>query len=73
MIKPKDVLQFTVPKEIEFKLIDNTNNLGIQRSRIKGLNASTGDYIIFLDQDDRLITKNYIYQIKNKKFRYCRR
>lgn len=35
-------------------LIRNQTNIGIHASRIRGLTAATGDYIIFLDQDDFL-------------------
>lgn len=35
-------------------LIKNQKNIGIHASRIQGLAAATGDYIIFLDQDDFL-------------------
>lgn len=38
----------------EFRIITNEENVGIHMSRIRGLDASTGDYIIFLDQDDLL-------------------
>ena len=38
----------------EFRIITNEENVGIHMSRIRGLDASTGDYVIFLDQDDLL-------------------
>ena len=37
-----------------YRLVINKENLGIHRSRIAGLDAAKGDYIIFLDQDDVL-------------------
>ena len=40
----------------ELKIIENSKNFGIHRSRINGLRESQGEYIIFLDQDD-LLTK----------------
>ena len=33
---------------------NNETNLGIHGSRVRGLSCATGDYIVFLDQDDRL-------------------
>ncbi len=36
----------------ELKVIENSKNFGIHKSRISGFRESTGDYIIFLDQDD---------------------
>ncbi|WP_375378716.1 glycosyltransferase [Lactobacillus helveticus] len=52
----------------EFKYIINPNNMGIQQSRVNGLRISTGDYIIFLDQDDQLVTQNYISQVENMEY-----
>ncbi len=37
-----------------FKVITNENNRGIHYSRVAGLAEATGDYIMFLDQDDSL-------------------
>lgn len=37
-----------------WKLVRNPKNLGIQGSRVHGLAEATGDYILFLDQDDLL-------------------
>ena len=42
------------------KIINNEQNLGIHKSRINGVKNSTGEYIIFLDQDDT-IEHNYLY------------
>ncbi len=36
------------------KVIENSRNFGIHKSRINGYWESTGDYILFLDQDDLL-------------------
>ncbi len=42
-------------KDADFiKIITNENNQGIHQSRVNGLNAASGDYILFLDQDDIL-------------------
>lgn len=40
-------------------LINNDKNIGIAESRNKGLKASNGDFITFIDQDDSLI-KGYL-------------
>lgn len=34
--------------------LDNPKNIGIHQSRISGLRAASGKYIIFLDQDDQI-------------------
>ncbi len=44
---------------LETKLIVNTQNYGIHRSRIVGLENASGEYILFLDQDD-VIKRDYI-------------
>ena len=46
-------------KNITLKYEENKINLGIQRSRIKGINMATGKYLLMLDQDD-YISKNMI-------------
>lgn len=43
---------------LDEKLIINPFNVGIHQSRVNGLAAATGEYILFLDQDD-LIKENY--------------
>lgn len=60
---PKDSYHFKVPEELEFKLIQNETNQGIQKSRVNGLLNATGEYIIFLDQDDKIISENFINQL----------
>ncbi len=35
-------------------VINNEKNLGIHGSRVEGLKVATGDYVVFLDQDDFL-------------------
>lgn len=66
--KPKDILKFKLQESIKFKLINNKTNIGIQRSRIKGLKEAQGDYIIFLDQDDKIIARNYLSQLNKIKY-----
>lgn len=39
---------------------NNTENLGIHGTRVRGINIAKSEYIVFLDQDD-LIMKNFIY------------
>lgn len=66
--KPDDILNFKNISSIEFKYIINPKNMGIQQSRVNGLRISTGDYIIFLDQDDQLVTQNYISQVEKMEY-----
>lgn len=46
------------------KVVTNTENSGIHQSRINGLNAASGDYIMFLDQDD-LIEDDALLKLLN--------
>lgn len=39
---------------IEIIILNTNENVGIQRSRLKGLKKSKGEYILFLDQDDKI-------------------
>ena len=41
---------------INIKIIYNEQNWGLSKSRNIGINNSTGDYILFLDSDDYLIS-----------------
>lgn len=58
-----------IPVEIpkcgfEAKVINNAQNSGIQKSRINGLKKATGEWIIFLDQDDELVCDGFQRQIE---------
>lgn len=48
----------------KIKKIKNITNVGIHKSRINGLRRAEGEFIIFLDQDDELLTSNYKRQYK---------
>lgn len=41
-------------RNISWILITNKQNCGIHFSRVQGLKHATGDYILFLDQDDKI-------------------
>lgn len=56
---PKDNLVCRDSKKISINLIEQEENVGIHHTRIRGLQASKGEYILFLDQDD-LINDNYL-------------
>lgn len=48
-------------KEFDVFLVSNQRNYGIQKARIEGLKQARGQYILFLDQDDK-IADNYLLQ-----------
>ena len=41
-------------EEIPYRIVAHKENQGIHQARITGLAASSGDYILFLDQDDEI-------------------
>lgn len=45
---------------LDIRFLFNDNNLGIHASRVKGIKASRGNYILMLDQDD-MITRDFLY------------
>lgn len=51
--------------EITLKYIVNETNLGSAKTRNVGIDASSGDYITFLDDDDIYLPKNIEKQIEN--------
>lgn len=44
------------------KLIENVQNIGIQKTRVNGLSQSSGEFIIFLDQDDEIFENCFYSQ-----------
>ena len=42
----------------------NQNNIGVSRTRQKGINISKGEYLTFIDSDD-YIDKNYLLNLYN--------
>lgn len=55
----------TLANKIHLKIINNKENCGIHRSRVKGLQEASGEYILFLDQDDEIMEDTLISQYKN--------
>ena len=45
-------------------IVSNKKNMGIQKSKIRGLENANGEYIFFLDQDD-LISSHYFFEQYN--------
>lgn len=56
---PEDVFQRDyVSETIDVVVAETDQNRGIHGARVRGLSYCTGDYVVFLDQDDRL-SENY--------------
>jgi len=62
---PDEPLEDTITSQnISIKVINTTQNRGIHGARVRGLQSSTGDYILFLDQDDRIVPEYFDSQLK---------
>ena len=48
----------------DIRVYNNEVNMGIQKTRAKGANLACGQWIIFLDQDDELISEGFINHIR---------
>lgn len=48
---------------VKIKVLETTENRGIQVARIAGLNAASGEYIHYLDQDDEITPDYYRSQL----------
>lgn len=48
---------------MEIKVIETERNRGIHGARVRGLEHCTGDYVLFLDQDDRIRPGYFVSQL----------
>lgn len=48
---------------VEIVMIDSDKNVGIHGARVKGFLQCTGDYVLFLDQDDKINPEYFCSQI----------
>jgi len=54
------VTKLDIPMDgLDIKIINHIERVGIHGSRLDGLNAACGTYVVFLDQDDK-VADNYI-------------
>ncbi len=62
---PNEYIKDTFPSAlISVKVINTDKNRGIHGARVRGLLHSSGDYILFLDQDDMIVPKYFSSQLK---------
>lgn len=50
---------------IAVKVLETDENRGIHGARVRGLKTCTGDYVLFLDQDDRIMPDYFVSQFKH--------
>lgn len=55
---PEIPFNYSPSKNLKITEVINSKNVGIHQSRINGLKESSGEYIIFLDQDDSLTAQS---------------
>ena len=51
---------------IQFVVVNHKHNFGLSAARNTGLNAAKGDYVLFVDSDDRLQPDSLAYFIREK-------
>lgn len=62
---PEDSIESIYNSDIiDIVIINSDRNRGIQGARIEGLNYSSAEYIVFLDQDDRIYPDYFASQLK---------
>lgn len=60
---PEVPVGISVPSEVPITVLNNSENMGIHCSRIRGIRQAQGEWIQMLDQDDLLIAENYPLQV----------
>lgn len=65
---PEEKISFKRKKwKMKIKILANSKNEGIHKTRVNGLRNAKGDYIIFLDQDDLISAEMFIKQYEKIK------
>lgn len=61
---PQETIEHTYKSPlISIKVLNTECNRGIQGARVRGFEKSTGDYVLFLDQDDRVTPDYFVSQL----------
>ena len=64
--KSLSVCQKFQKKDKRIKIINNLDNLGVERRRKEGIEIASGEYIIFIDSDDFLLNNEVIQKLYKK-------
>ena len=62
---PEEEILISGEHSYEIKIINNPRNCGIHASRVHGLKAAVGKWVLFLDQDDRITNDCLISQVRH--------
>lgn len=73
IINDSPQIDVILPEGLDNELVDiqiykNEHNIGIQGTRINGLRRASGEWVIFLDQDDELLVNGFMEQIELAQF-----
>ena len=60
---PDEPIGARASEKVEIKVIETDVNRGIHGARVRGLERCTGDYVLFLDQDDRIAREYFVSQL----------
>ena len=60
---PSEKIGHFVSEKIEVEVIETDKNRGIHGARVRGLEYCTGDYVLFLDQDDKIVPDYFASQL----------
>lgn len=62
---PDEPIGFLTSEKVEIRVIETDINRGIHGARVCGLEKCAGDYVLFLDQDDRIYPKYFSSQLSH--------
>ena len=68
--KTRDIVIEMQKKDNRIKLINHSQNLGVYTSRVDGILASIGKYIILMDPDDMLLNPKILEELYNYNLKY---
>lgn len=60
---PTEPISARVSEQITIRVVETDINRGIHGARVRGLERCTGDYVLFLDQDDRIWPEYFSSQL----------
>lgn len=60
---PEELIGRLLSEKIAIRVIETDRNRGIHGARVRGFSFCTGDYVLFLDQDDRILPTYFVSQL----------